>query len=44
MHGHIRLDQKHNKEVLANKEHPGVVYREPDLLIIILFDLFVSSQ
>lgn len=26
---------KHNQDALSNKEHPGVVYREPDLLIII---------
>ncbi len=27
--------RKHNEEALANTEHPGVVYREPDLLMII---------
>ena len=27
--------QKHNEEVLKDKEHPGVVYREPSLLIVI---------
>ena len=27
--------KKHNKEVQKNKEHPGVKYREPDLLVII---------
>lgn len=26
---------KHNEEALADEEHPGVMYREPDLLIII---------
>ncbi|MBR5337935.1 MAG: ATP-binding protein [Lachnospiraceae bacterium] len=26
---------KHNEAVLSNTEHPGVTYREPDLLIII---------
>ncbi len=26
---------KHNQKVLSNKDHPGVTYREPDLLIII---------
>ena len=27
--------KKHNDSVLKNTEHPGVVYREPDLMIII---------
>lgn len=25
----------HNEKVLRNSEHPGVVYREPDLLVVI---------
>ena len=29
------LIRKHNDEVLSNKEHPGVTYREPSVLIII---------
>lgn len=29
------LIKRHNEEVLKNKDHPGVVYREPSLLIII---------
>lgn len=30
-----QLIDAHNAEVLANKEHPGVIYRKPSLLIII---------
>lgn len=30
-----KVIQEHNKEVIKNKEHPGVKYREPSLLIII---------
>ena len=29
------LIRKHNDEVLSNKEHPGVSYRAPSVLIII---------
>ena len=29
------LIKKHNEEALSNKEHPGVLYREPSQLIII---------
>ena len=27
--------KKHNIEALSNKEHPGVLYREPSLMIVI---------
>ena len=27
--------RQHNEKVLSNKEHPGVTYREPSLLMII---------
>ena len=30
-----KLIREHNEKALANSKHPGVVYREPDLLIII---------
>lgn len=30
-----RVIQEHNKQVLENKEHPGVLYREPSFLIVI---------
>lgn len=29
------LIKKHNAEALSDKEHPGVLYREPDLLLVI---------
>ena len=31
----VDVIKKHNQEASENKEHPGVLYREPDLLIII---------
>lgn len=31
--------KKHNEKMLSNEKHPGVVYREPDLLIIICAQL-----
>lgn len=27
--------KKHNEEALADSKHPGVVYREPSLLLVI---------
>ena len=34
--------RKHNEAALSNKEHPGVLYREPDLLLIICANASLS--
>lgn len=38
----VDVIKKHNQEASENKEHPGVLYREPDLLIIICANASMS--
>ena len=38
----VDVIKKHNQEASENKAHPGVLYREPDLLIIICANASMS--
>lgn len=37
-----KMIREHNKQALENKEHPGVVYREPSLLIVICANISMA--